>query len=384
MVKCVKKHAITIIAISLVVVAVVVTVVVVVVTRKNNKKNEGSKIDGGGSKTDEGESKTDEGGSDDDKKEIILTVLKNDSQLKKPNVKLNAEFEYVKMGNNMTGLIISDPYASTFHIQFSMKYGGYIDTVSGISHFGEHMVLQNCEKYNYLYPILNGFSNLKNSQVNAVTSGTYQMYYITLPFNLYYEKAMDILTESFRHPLYSPEIVKNEIQAVNHEFYDSFTSGDIEEDIIRQLSNDQTPFNGMLCGNNQTLIPSESEKLSKKLKGYHMVIKNPNRIFFTLYSNKTMNESEEIAKKYLNYKMHIFPDNEIDIEDKKKLEQNLLDIESIEIFDDKLYKHGFCYNTNSKSNLLQIYYYIGNAEFRKLKFYIINYIDYLLKSKSLM
>ena len=42
-----------------------------------------------------------------------------------------------------------------------------------------------------------------------------------------------------------------------------------------------------------------------------MVIKNPNRIFFTLYSNKTMNESKEIAKKYLNYKMHVFPDNEI-------------------------------------------------------------------------
>ena len=66
------------------------------------------------------------------------------------------------------------------------------------------------------------------------------------------------------------------------------------------------------------------------------------------------------------------------------MEQNLLDIESKEIFDDKLYKHGFYYNTNSKSNLLSIYYYIGNAEFRKLKFNIIKYINYLLKSESLM
>ena len=370
MVECAKKHAITIIAISLIVVAVVVTVVVVVVVNNKKKQDEDSKTDGGG--------------GDDDKEEIILTVLKNDSQLKKPNVKLNAEFEYVKMGNNMTGLIISDPYASTFHIQFSMKYGGYIGTVSGISHFGEHMVLQNCEKYNYLYPILNMFSNFKNSQVNAATAGTFQMYYITLPFNLYYEKAMDMLTESFRHPLYSPEIVKNEIQAVNHEFYDNIDSQDVEENIIRQLSNSQTSFNGMLCGNNQTLIPSESDSLSKKLKGYHMVIKNPNRIFFTLYSNKTMNESKEIAKKYLNYKMHVFPDNEIDIEDKKKLEQNLLDIESKEIFDDKLYKHGFYYNTKNKINILQIYYYIGNAELKNLKFNIIEYTGYLLKSESLM
>ena len=220
--------------------------------------------------------------------------------------------------------------------------------------------------------------------MNANTGLTSQMYYFTLPFNLFYEKAMVILTDTFSYPLYSPDLIKNEIQAVNHEFYQRMTSEIVEVDIIRQLSNDQTPFNGMLCGNNETLIPSESEKLSKILKGYHMVIKNPNNIFFVLYSNKTIKESEEIAKEYLNYKMHIFPDNEIDIEDKTKLEQNMINIVDTEIFDVNLYKHGFYYNTYSKSNLLQIYYYIGNAEFQKLHFNIINNIEYLFNSESLM
>ena len=35
------------------------------------------------------------------------------------------------------------------------------------------------------------------------------------------------------------------------------------EEIIRQLSSNKTSYNGMSCGNNQTLKPSESELLSK-------------------------------------------------------------------------------------------------------------------------
>ena len=139
----------------------------------------------------------------------------------------------------------------------------------------------------------------------------------------------------------------------------------------------------MSCGNNQTLKPSESELLSKKLKGYHNIIKSPDKIFFTLYSNKTLNEEEEIAKKYLNYEMHIFPDNEIDIEDKRKLKENIENIEKIEIFDDNLYKHGIYYNTNTNINILTIYYYIGNIKTKELKFNIFEYFKYLLNADSL-
>ena len=161
MVECVKKHIITIVAASIIVVAVVVTVVVVVVTKK-----------GGG------------GGDDGDKEKISLTILKKNSEIKRQKVKLNAEFELVKMGNNMTGLIINDPYASKFYVLFMMNYGGYIDTVSGISHFGEHMILQSSEKYNCLNPFVKQFTPLMESSFNAMTSGTFQGYYISVYLNL--------------------------------------------------------------------------------------------------------------------------------------------------------------------------------------------------------
>ena len=71
------------------------------------------------------------------------------------------------MGNKMIGLIISDLFASKFLIQFTMKYGDYIDTIPGISNLGKHMVLQSCEKYNYLYPFYNSFSPIKDSLLYA-------------------------------------------------------------------------------------------------------------------------------------------------------------------------------------------------------------------------
>ena len=353
MVECMKKHIITIIAVSLIVIAAIVTTIVLVLKNK-----------------------------DDDNKEEDLAILLKDSELKKPNNKINAEFELVKMGNGLAGMLISDPYADKSHIQFNMKYGSYIDTDGGISHFGEHMVLQGSEKYDSLYPFFNKFFGIKNADLNAMTGGNFQLYYATLPFNYLFDEAMNMMIDAFRYPLYKADRVKNEIQAVNHEFYDRISTS-IELDIIRQKSSIKTSFNGMGCGNNQTLNPSESELLSKKLKGYHMVIKNPENMFFVMYTNKSISESEEYAKKYLNYKMHIFPNNEIDETDKKKLEQNIKDIESIEIFDENIYKHGIYYNTYQELNLLKIYYYIGKLDYKEIKLDIIDYFGYLFKSESL-
>ena len=150
------------------------------------------------------------------------------------------------MGNKMIGLIISDPFASKFHIQFTMKYGDYIDTIPGISNLGKHMILQSCEKYNYLYPFYNSFNLIKDSLLDSETDGTHQSYYISLPF-IFHQKAMDMLTKAFRHPLYSQELIKNEIQVINNEFYEKIKER-IGIDIIRQLSSDKTSFNGITCG----------------------------------------------------------------------------------------------------------------------------------------
>ena len=81
--------------------------------------------------------------------------------------------------------------------------------------------------------------------------------------------------------------------------------------------------------------------------------------------------------------MHKFSDDEIDIEDKKNLEENIKKLENIEIFDENLYKHGFFFNSLNLTNVLYINYYIGSIDFKKLKFNIYDYYSFLFNSKSL-
>ena len=98
-----------------------------------------------------------------------------------PNVKLNAELELVKMKNGMTGLLINDYTSTKSQIEISFNYGANIDTVPGISHFGEHMILQGSENYPPIYPIFNYFLGISSSGLNALTEGNFQSYYIKVP-----------------------------------------------------------------------------------------------------------------------------------------------------------------------------------------------------------
>ena len=355
-VTCWKRHSKTLIVFFVILLLAIVAIVLILVLNKNDDKDE----------------------------QEPYKVLKYDRDFIKPNISNNAEFKLIKTENGMKGLLIHDPYAIFSHINLNIPYGSFIDTVDGLSHFGEHLIFGGSEKYPNIYILLN--LNYEGMEVNAVTAGEYQMYYTTILNNFQFEKILDILTDSFRYPLYKEEVIKKEIQPVNSEFYRGINNfGKILQSTLLQLSSEKSAFHrNITCGNNDTLKPNESPILSKKLKGYHMTIKNPENIFFTLYSNKTMKDLEKYVEKYLNYKMHIFPDNDIDVEDKKKLKENIKNVNNIEIFDEKLYEHGILYyNTSLKKNLLILFFNMENINYKEIQFELKDYINYLFMSESL-
>ena len=54
-----------------------------------------------------------------------------------------------------------------------------------------------------------------------------------------------------------------------------------------------------------------------------------------------------------------------------------------EIFDENIYEHGFFYNSSFNGNILNIFFHIGKVDYKDLQFDIIEYFEYLFKSKSL-
>ena len=310
-------------------------------------------------------------------------VLLKDKDFIKPNYKVNSEFELVKTKNGMTGLLISDPYSNCSFIELTLGNGSYTDTVPGLAHFAEHMIFGGSEKYKY-YSILKMMS-IKGFVANAGTGGTKMLYYVKALKNFKFEKAIDILADAFRYPKFDEEIIKKEIQPINSEFYLRKSTRDhILGHIIRQLSSNETSFNGFQTGNNQTLRPNESLSLIKKLKGFHMTINRPENIFFILLSNKSISTLENYSEKYLSYSMHEFSEDEIDVEDKKKLEKNIKDLNEKDIFDKNLYEHWVYYNSKIKQNILDIFFNVGKIDYKKLNFEISKYYEYLFNSKSLL
>jgi secreted Zn-dependent insulinase-like peptidase len=57
----------------------------------------------------------------------------------------------------------------------------------------------------------------------------------------------------------------------------------------------------MIAENNETLNPEKNEEITNKLRGYHSLIKRSENIFFTLFSNETIDKLEKFTEKYFTY-----------------------------------------------------------------------------------
>ena len=287
-----------------------------------------------------------------------FSIIKSDKDLLKPMVKLNAEFELIKMKNGMEGLIIHDPFATFSHVHFEVENGCFTDTIPSISHLVEHMISGGNHINKIYYPFLRTVGGMKLFSSGGITGQTDQEYFYTIPYNFKFKEALEIYSDNFKHPLYSEEVIKKEIQIINSEFFvyinDQFHLLDC---FIRQLCSNKTSFYGFTSGNNITLNPNESELLSKKIKSYHNIVNKPENLFFILYSNLTIKELENYSEKYLNYEMYLFPENETDKSEEENILYNLENYKYNEIFDENIYYHGMYYNSNTKKNYLSIFFF---------------------------
>ena len=107
-------------------------------------------------------------------------ILKIDTDFNKPMIKLNAEFELIKMKNGMIGLLINDFYSTISHVHFEVQNGCFTDSMPSISHLAEHMIFQGSENYKKSFPILKTIGGLKIYSGGAITGQTDQEYLIIL------------------------------------------------------------------------------------------------------------------------------------------------------------------------------------------------------------
>ena len=115
-------------------------------------------------------------------------ILKTDKDFNKPMIKLNAEFELIKMKNGMIGLLINDLCSTFSHIHFETQIGYFTDSISSLSHLAEHMLFHGSENYKMAFPFLKILGGMKLYSAGTMTSQTDQEYFYTIPYNLKFEE----------------------------------------------------------------------------------------------------------------------------------------------------------------------------------------------------
>ena len=314
-----------------------------------------------------------------------FTILKYDKDFIKPKIKLNAEFELIKMKNGMKGLLIHDPYTTYYHVHFNSNNGSSIDSYPGLSHLYEHMALSCTKNYNESYHILRHFGGISGYSGGATSGYTYQEYFYTLPFTFLFDEGLSMITDSFIYPLYPKDHIRKEIQAINAEFNINIDKEiHILDTILRTYSSEESPINLMGTGNNLTLNPNDSEKLERKLKSYFNVFARPENFFFTLYSSLSIEDMEKYCEKYLNYEMNEFPEDEIDILEKNNLSKNIDKVKGLDFFKDDIFLHGFYYNSHSKKNKFSLSFYLTDVDMDEFKYDIFEFFSFLFQSESLL
>ena len=137
-------------------------------------------------------------------------------EIKKPKFD-NRTFNGGQLDNGIKFSIINDTHLEKSFVTVCLKVGSFSDPIGyeGLAHFLEHMLFMGSKKY----PDENHYSvrlNELGGQSNAYTDVMETVYY----FNVYdngLEEIFDIFSRFFIDPLFDPDSVAREINAVNSE-----------------------------------------------------------------------------------------------------------------------------------------------------------------------
>ncbi len=201
---------------------------------------------------------------------LFTNIINRMIIINKPKFDLR-EFVGGKLSNGIKYALIHDDKLEKSFVTISIKIGSYDNPkeVQGLAHFLEHMLFMGSSKY----PDENHFNTRLNElggYSNAYTDVMETVYYFEV-FDQGLEEIFDIFSRFFIDPLFDPDSVKRELNAVNSEHMKNINS-----DMWRQfqlsldLANTDSPVNTFITGSNNTLqLPDIRERVIDFYRKYY-------------------------------------------------------------------------------------------------------------------
>ncbi|MFC0179998.1 pitrilysin [Thorsellia kenyensis] len=218
------------------------------------------------------------------------------------NIKINKSpadnriYQPIKLSNQMTVLLVSDPKATRSMGVLALPIGSLDDPSSqqGLAHYLEHMVLMGSEKY----PEPSGFSEFLKKfggMHNASTAAFRTNYFFEID-DSGFEEGLDRLADAIAAPLLDPINADKERNAVNSELTLARARDGMRiAQIGSETLNPAHPVSQFFGGNLETLSDKPESKLQEELTRFYQENYSANYMVGVIYSPRDIEALKTLA-----------------------------------------------------------------------------------------
>ena len=199
---------------------------------------------------------------------LYLPVCSGDNVIKSQNDQ--RQYESFLLSNRLKVLVISDPDTDKAAAAMDVFVGSSRDPKDrqGLAHFLEHMLFLGTKKY----PTpgeYQDFVSTRGGNHNAYTAFEHTNYFFDIDKD-YLEPALDRFAQFFIAPLFTPEYVDREKNAVHSEYQSRKKDDDTRlHQVWKRVANPGHPFSNFNVGNLDTLSDRKGAKVRDELVDFY-------------------------------------------------------------------------------------------------------------------
>ncbi|OZB19680.1 MAG: peptidase M16 [Marinobacter sp. 34-60-7] len=207
------------------------------------------------------------------------------------------DYRYLELDNGLRVILASDPEADKAAASMNVAVGSGNDPADreGMAHFLEHMLFLGTEKY----PEPGEYQQFIRSHGgshNAFTAFQDTNYFFDVEAE-FLEPALDRFAQQFSHPLFTPELVDRERNAVHSEY-----SSHLKEDgrrsfsVRKAASNPEHAFSQFAVGNLTTLENTEDNPLRPDLIEFWEAHYSADIMTLSVYGPQPLDQLENMVR----------------------------------------------------------------------------------------
>ena len=230
------------------------------------------------------------------------------------------EYRPFRLANGVTCMAVHDRESKTTAVATAVHAGAAADprNLSGLAHFCEHMCFLGSEKY----PGENEYKRYLASHGGRSNAST-SLHLTTYKFDVsaeHAEHAVDIFSNFFVSPLFTPSGTSREVNAVNSENSKNLTDdGRRQLQILKALADPDHYYSKFTTGNSLTLPASEesnqTEWVRDALLSFHRHHYTPENMTVTIVGPQSLDTLQDwIVPRYGAIRAHEIPKDPSEIE----------------------------------------------------------------------